>query len=93
MRKPLITAICLLALSACADSPTSTHSVPHDARRSESASGGWTAGSGNKGAPSDTTTTATTSTTSTSTADTDPCESDEFGGWTAGSGNVTCVTP
>jgi len=88
MQKRLTIAVCLLTLSACAESPTATH-VPREARHNESAGGGWTAGSGNKAQPaSDTTTTSATSTT-----ETEPCGSDEFGGWTAGSGNVTCVTP
>ena len=89
MQKRLIAFVCLLALSACAESPTSALDLPQAPRNNDSAGGGWTAGSGNKAQPAPDTTT----TTSTSTANTETCEPDERGGWTAGSGNVVCVAP
>lgn len=89
MQMRLIAAACLFALTACADSPTSSAGAPQEPRRSETTGGGWTAGSGNKVQPAP----DTTSTSPTTTMDDGACEADERSGWTAGSGYVGCVQP
>ena len=79
----------VVAASACSDSPTSP-AVPQSPRYDEVTSGGgWTAGSGNKAAP----TQSSADGTATSTTTPVPCEPDGRGGWTAGSGIVGCTMP